>query len=261
MLKKQGGYLGKNSGKKDSLQLFGSRLDEFYELMANEMFEYESNDIFEKRKASLSCKKNNPIININIRKNNISTHTVFHGISVECDLPQIYEGSRNGYYIDEKHLCRISDKFYQDIKILKEYRDKGETNFEVGRHFLADFYRTVLPKFREIAEVTETNCDDIEQYLAPEVQFAFYLDVEDGDMLCKAMAEYGDRECNILTIYENAETEAFREANKEISNTGRKTKKHLSDEIITGEANTLSSMSKDDFLDLLEILKKYLPKY
>lgn len=83
--------------------------------------------------------------------------------------------------------------------------------------FLADFYRTVLPKFREIAEVTETNCDDIEQYLAPEVQFAFYLDVEDGDMLCKAMAEYGDRECNILTIYENIDTEAFREANKEIA--------------------------------------------
>lgn len=38
----------------------------------------------------------------------------------------------------------------------------------------------------------------IDQYLAPVARFAFYLDAPDGDVTCKAVVRYGDKEFSCL---------------------------------------------------------------
>ena len=68
----------------------------------------------------------------------------------------------------------------------------------MGRKSLSDFYYSVLPEIRDYIDVVETDVDVIDQYLAPVARFAFYLDAPDGDVTCKAVVRYGDKEFSCL---------------------------------------------------------------
>ncbi|MBR3762739.1 MAG: SNF2 helicase associated domain-containing protein [Lachnospiraceae bacterium] len=215
VIEEQGGYIGHGSDKKNAITLFGTRLDEFYEMLGEDSVEYEKRDAFEKDKKLLKCKEGNPRVQLDIRKNDISTRNEFHGIEVSYDMPTLFAGLKTGYFIEGKGFYRVQEEFYHKVEILNRLTEEDATSFQIGRNFLTEFYHTVLPQLQQVADITESDYEEIAGYLPPKVKFVFYLDVEKGDMSCKVMARYGDREYNAMDVFSNQGCESYREIGKE----------------------------------------------
>ena len=215
VIEQQGGFVGRGSDKKNVINLFGARLDEFYDLLGTESIEYEKRDALEKDKKTISCKDGNPKVRMDIRKNSLSSRWEFHGIEVSYDMPKVYSGMKTGYFIEDKAFYRMEEAFYHKIGILKRFARNGNASFQIGRNFLTEFYHTVLPQLQEIADITESDYEEIASYLPPKVRFIFYLDAENGNMSCRVMAKYGDREYNAAEAVAKQDCEKFREIGKE----------------------------------------------
>ncbi len=202
--------------KSNRLELYGWRLDRFYELAEGEAIYYEEKDYDGKRKSEIHCKKGNPQITMTIRKNNLEDDDVFHGVCVSCRVPELIYGVKNGYYIQDDVLYQADKEFLERVKpIVSQPTMEGEVIFSVGRNRLADFYHSVLPQIRDIVDVIEEHPEEIEPYLPPEVEFIFYLDAENGNITCIPKARYGDKEFSILEYAQEGRLDAFRQSVRE----------------------------------------------
>lgn len=206
-------YSRKASAKSGELALFGWRLDEFYRLMGSQSVEYENRDAEKKEKRQLCAVEQNPRITMTIRKNRLSNRLAFHGIEVDCRMPELYEGSSTFYYIGQTALCRVQEEFAGKIRTLAQFCDNGSMSFQVGRNRLAQFYYNVLPQLEDVVDIREEGAEEIASYLPPKAKFTFYLDAEEHDMKCRIKARYGDREFSILE--DTGEDSLFRDAQKE----------------------------------------------
>lgn len=215
-VKQQGGSIERGSDKKASLTLYGSRLDELYDLIGMERVEYENRDAYDKEKRMLTCKDGNPKVSMFIRKNNLCTRWEFHGIEVCYKMPKIYGGLKTGYYIEDKSFLRVSEEFYGKVEILERFAKDRGASFLVGRNYLTEFYHTVLPQLEEIADIKEENHEEIAAFLPPKVKFIFYLDAENGEMSCRVTAKYGDREYDVAEAASGNSCQKFRDIGREV---------------------------------------------
>lgn len=188
---------GRVSAKKtDRIELYGWRLDRFCELIKDSAIDYEDKDL--KKKSFITLSHGNPKLKMIISPN--KENNVFQGIIATMNLPQMYRGSNGAYYIDldRKKLFKMNEDFYDKLGPLFNEESYGIVSLQVGRRKLSDFYYTVLPEIRDYVEVMEMEGELIEQYLSPLAKFSFYLDAPDGDVTCKVMVKYGDKEFSCL---------------------------------------------------------------
>lgn len=210
------GYSEKGLFKSGEQALSGWRIDEFYDLLDGEPVEYEEKEEDGKKKYILHTKEQNPKISMTIRKNAISDKRTFHGISVDCRMPQFYRGGKTLYYIQDGWLCRMEEEFRQKIRTLVDFCRDGSLTFEVGRNNLAQFYYMVLPQLEDVVDIMEENAQEIASYLPPRAEFVFYLDAEEHNMRCRVNARYEGRELSVLDVLkENRPLERFREEARE----------------------------------------------
>lgn len=191
-------YSRRAAAKSGEFALFGWRLDELYRLLEGKTVEYEDRDAERKEKKQLSVREQNPKITMTIRKNKLSTRRAFHGVEVDCRMPELYEGSSTFYYIRGDGLCRLQEDFAGRIRKLADFCENGSMCFQVGRNHLAQFYHNVLPQLEGVVDVMEENAEEIAAYLPPRAQFVFFLDAEEHDMNCRIKARYGEREFSLL---------------------------------------------------------------
>ena len=119
---------------------------------------------------------------------------VFHGILATGTAPPVLEGADSIYFIGGDTLCRIPQEAQQRLKPIFDLLDGDETfSFRVGRGHLSEFYYSVLPVLRELADVSEADDAVVKQYLPPEVAFVFYLDAVEDALLCRTEAVYGEQ--------------------------------------------------------------------
>ena len=199
--------------KHGEFALFGWRLDELHRLLEEKSIEFEDRDAEKKEKKQLRAGEQNPKISMTIRKNKISNRYSFHGIEVECRMPQIYEGSNTFYYISDDSLCRMQEEFAGRIRTLANLCNDGSMKFQVGRNHLAQFYYNVLPQLEGTVSIMEENAEEIASYLPPNAKFLFFLDADEHDMSCRIKAKYGDRVFSLLEEKEN--DDFFRDKQKE----------------------------------------------
>lgn len=214
-VKRHGGFIERSGEKKGFITLFGSRLDDLYDLIGMERVEYENRDFYDKNKRMLTCKDGNPKISMFIRKNNLCTRWEFHGIEVRYEMPKIHGGMKTGYYIEENNFLRLSEEFYGKVEILERFTKERGASFQIGRNYLTEFYHTVLPQLEEIADIKEEHYEEIAAYLPPKVKFIFYLDAENGDMSCRLTAKYGDREYDVAEVASESGCQKFRDVGRE----------------------------------------------
>ncbi len=201
-----------------SLELFGWRLDEFYERLGRDTIDFEDKDAEGKVKGTLSCAERNPRVSLRISEDMIMGDREFHGLKVEGNLPDLYYGTDAAYYINENHLNRVDKSFLEKVEPLAELASEDRFFFRVGRNRISEFYSRVVPKLREIADITETQPEKFRSYVLPEPRFLFYLDAEEDDAVCRVFAWYGDKEVSVLdALFENkiAGREPFRDTSKE----------------------------------------------
>lgn len=203
----EAGYYYKGSPEiKQSFALFGKRVDDFYDLLETDTVEYEDKDECYSNKAILTCKEGKPSIVLDVKPQKQKKTKLFLGIRVTGHVPSVLSGQKYNYYIEGKYFYRMKQEVSECIMPLIEMSDEDELSFLVGKNQLASFYYTVLPQLMKHVEVRGHDAAEIQKYLQPEVQFVFYLDAEQQNVLCRVCAVYGEQEEEILDVIEqNAE--------------------------------------------------------
>jgi len=208
-------YSKRALSKNGEFALFGWRLDEFYRLLGGDGVDYEEKT-GNKVKTVLHAKEQNPEISMTIRKNALSNRTTFHGITVDCRMPQLFYGVGTAYYISGENFCRLEEEFQQRVRTLAAFCRAGSLSFQVGRNNLAKFYYSVLPQLEGVVDIMEENADEIAAYLPPQAEFVFYLDAEEHNMNCRVAARYGEREFSVMDVLDGTQPlEPFREKERE----------------------------------------------
>jgi SNF2 family DNA or RNA helicase len=179
---------------KDSIELYGNRIDDFFDIYSGKNIPFENKDSGAKSSV-ISFRDKNPKCNLNVKK--YMAGNEFQGITVSGQFPNCIEGNRSGYYITEdnikgNYLNRFSRKQMELLHPLAELERAGKVSFNVGRNHLAEFFYKVLPELSQAVEVEQFDSDIIEQYLPPEARFSFFLDAENGNVTCGVEAKYGD---------------------------------------------------------------------
>ena len=210
-------YSKRAASKNGELALFGWRLDELYQLMGEDSFEFENKDPYNKQKNILHTEERNPKISMTIRKNDFGDRTSFHGIKVDCRMPQFFYGVRTAYYVQDNVFSRVDEEFQKRIRVIARLCTDGELSFQVGRNNLAQFYYSVLPQLEGVVDIMEENAEEIASHLPPKAEFVFYLDAENHNMSCRVGARYGEREFSVLDVLDESRRplEMFREPSKE----------------------------------------------
>ena len=182
--------------KVDSIGLFGWRMDRFYEIACGTEVNYDNKRFVTKGMYKLVDR--NPELTMKITP--YISNDIFEGIDVYMWLPPICMGTRATYFVDEDKRCisKMTEDFFDKLKPFFEQSYLEHVSMRIGRKSLSDFYYSVLPEVREYVDVVESNSEMIEQYLAPGAKFSFYLDAPDGDVTCRAMVKYADREFSCL---------------------------------------------------------------
>lgn len=220
-IKESNYYYGrKQSGVGGSLDLFGWRLDQFYDYLGDGTVDFEDKR-GEKHKLVLHCAAGNPEVTMNIKEKQLDREQQFHGIHVSGTLPEIFYGVNASYFIDENCLYRTEPEFQEKIAPLAELAGQmyGETfSFDIGRNYMSEFYYRILPQLQDVVKISEAKPEKFRSYLPPEVYFVFYLDAEDQNVTCRLHARYGNREVSVLDVAGQTaekELEAFRDEERE----------------------------------------------
>lgn len=194
------------------VKLYGDRLDRFFELFENKDIEYDIS-----KNARLHLKAYNPQINLQIEKF-ADEKGQFEGVTVSGELPAIFRGNQYTYCIADDCFCRMDKEYAQELMpLLSLDQDNDDRiHFRIGRKNLAEFYYTVLPILRKTAVIEETDGDEIETFLPPEVSFRFYLDMDNGRPECRIGTWYGDVSVAIFDLLDSPILkEDFRDAQRE----------------------------------------------
>ncbi len=191
-------YYYERKRKCSDFELYGWRLDQFCDMMVDDAVEYEDKTIVKKGKAMLTCKEGTPKLTMQIRKSSLGRKKEFHGIDVSCNMPEFYIGAAYACYIKDDVLYKTDISVINKINPLLAMAANGQVKFQIGRSKLTDFYYSMLPQLEEVFTVMEEDSEEIHKYLPPEVEFIFYLDSADGDITCRVMARYGEKECSVI---------------------------------------------------------------
>lgn len=199
-IQNSGMYFSKKFNVGSSLELFGWRLDSFYENLGVGKIDFEDKSAFPSKdlpeKAQLQCAKGNPRVSIHIEDVSRGSRT-FDGIAVKGNLPDLFQGMECAYFIQNNEFCKTEDAFMEKIKPLAELSVNGSFHFQLGRNTMSSFYYNVLPGLQDVADITEENPEKFRQYLTPKVHFVFYLDMEEDNVICRIRACYGKREFSV----------------------------------------------------------------
>ena len=204
-IQNSGIYLPKKFNVGNSLDLFGWRLDSFYDNICNDKIDFEDKTPdAARKKAQLHCKTGNPRISIRILDAS-KDKKQFDGVTVKGYIPELFQGMDSSYFIQDDSFCKTEPAFMEKVRPLTALSRNGEFHFQMGRNTLSNFYHNVLPQLQEVADITEENPEKFRQYLTPEAHFVFYLDMENDNVICKVSAFYGKKEFSVgkLLLHEN----------------------------------------------------------
>jgi len=202
---------------KAKIPLYGRRLDDFFELVKGEKLNFSDKSGAGTQKSMLQFQEADPDISLTISKE-VDENGVFQGVRIKGTIPELLKGLNYQYYLSENSLNRISPEKMEYLQPLLDMAVNRQISMQIGRKYLSEFYYRVLPVLKEYAAVTEQDTATIREYLPPEVEFVFYLDAEQRNIICRAGARYGDIECNVMDWLANtAKKDRFRDAERELA--------------------------------------------
>ena len=201
---------------KDTIPLFGNRLDEFFEIMhANGNGVNYQNKYNGEKKKQLYMRDTEYQMQLYI-DGEFDRKNIFKGIVVSGETPKFFRGDGQFYYIEDMYLNRINESSKEELLPLLEMSEYEHIRLEFGRKMLADFYHHLMPALSECVEFVDRTSDIIEMYVAPKAEFRFYLDAEADVITCDAKVKYGDTEYSLYQlITENILADELRDMSTE----------------------------------------------
>ncbi len=202
---------------KNNIHLQGKYLDEFFDLAQNMELEYTDKTQRDNKKTRITLVDKKPSLDLQIEKvAPEGRKDKFDGVGVNGTVSEITEGVKSVYFIEDNQLCRAKKEEIRDIMPLLQSSQDGEISFTIGRRKLPQFYYSLLPVLKKYGTVREVDAQEIENYLPPEVAFRFYLDIENGEIICQPKAIYGEQEESpVDDMLPDAVYKSWRDRNKE----------------------------------------------
>ena len=110
-IQNSGIYLPKKFNVGNSLDLFGWRLDSFYDNVGSEKIDFEDKTPdAARKKAQLHCKTGNPRISIRILDAS-KDKKQFDGVTVKGYIPELFQGMDSSYFIQDDSFCKTEPAF------------------------------------------------------------------------------------------------------------------------------------------------------
>lgn len=211
-------YDAANMDIKGSIQLYGRRMDQFYDAVRGQKIAYKSYAVNSGEQVRFEEKE--PKFELSIAKD-IDRTGQFHGVCLTGKMPEFLEGAKYFYYMEndagDSVICRMQQERVAELKPLLQLAVDGEVSMQIGRKNLANFYHSVLPVLRQYATIREPEDGEIESYLPQEASYVFYLDADRRNVFCRASAVYGETECSLFDLVASSDAlaENFRDRESE----------------------------------------------
>lgn len=209
-------YTGEAETIKDRIPIYGERLDKFFPLVEGKKLSVALGKGRRKTKnTEWNFEEGSPDIRLSIEQET-DQNQVFQGIRIRGKIPEYLEGINYRYYLEKDIFYRIGIQELEELQPLLRRVDNGEISLQIGRRYLSEFYYRVLPTIEKYAKIKEKDAKEIHKYLPPQAEFQFYLDAEDGKILCKAKAVYGENAYDLMAwMKEDQKIESFRDREME----------------------------------------------
>ena len=201
---------------KEKIPLYGSRLDEFFELFFTNKKCVEYQDKYNaKKKQMLSMKEQDIQLQLQI-EGDYDHRNILKGIVVSGRTPNFFKGGNRYYFIEEDSLNRLSQPCTDVLRPLLELSTYQHIKLEFGRKALADFYHHIMPMLSEYVDFVDMQPDIVDTYVPPKAEFKFYLDAEADAVTCDARIIYHEKELNFVNLMrENTMPEELRDMSTE----------------------------------------------
>ena len=196
---------------KDSIDLTGQILDDFFNTALGDTLEYTDKTGFKKDKRNLQFRLRDLPVTLKISASR-GPGNVIDGILMTGDLPEIIKGVNRRYYISEDTLNCIPEERSAALKAVLDAEHGGYVRIMIGRNHLPDFYHKVLPALREIVHIESSENDEelIRTILPPEPEFITYLDVDSGNLVGRADVYYDNTRFALADLLNGDSPESFR---------------------------------------------------
>ncbi len=205
----------KAEGMAGFLYLYGTRLDDFFDLAEEKSVAFTNKDVGAKE---IQTKLTRGSISVELTLSVQKEKRQFQSIRLNGELPVLVDGSKYKYYVDDgKHeICRLEEETMAKMKPLLKLSRNNEIDLNIGRANLPEFYYRILPYLKECARIDDRVGDAVKDFLPHEVDFLFYLDSEKDRMTCRPVARYGDQRFSVLDCEKaDLSLEAFRDRLRE----------------------------------------------
>lgn len=195
------------------IDLYGTRLDDFFELEYGKSLAFINKDTGEKEKEILL---KDGVVKAEIELFPQTSKTVLESISIEGTMPVMINGSKHQYYVEEDAFCRLSDESRKQLEPILNLFEDGELDIHIGRNNIAEFYYRILPELEKCANITNHVGDIVEDLLPKDMDVIFYIDAEKEYLLCRPIARYEDATFSIIDMVDtNGIHESYRDKLKE----------------------------------------------
>ena len=123
-------YYYSSEGNKNQIELYGERLDGFYDLCEGKIVSCNDRSSGRTVKTTLRFFEGKPKIKLKIEKN-VDEEGIFHGVTVSGHVPDFVKGNQYYYCFSKSGMCRISDGAIKEIEPLLELGEYGQFSFNV----------------------------------------------------------------------------------------------------------------------------------
>lgn len=206
----------KAEGMGSYLYLYGTRLDDFFDLAQGSSVMFTNKDEG-KKETPIQLKEGSASVQLKLSSEKENRR--FQAINVQGSIPVLIEGSKYKYYVDSKRneICRLDAESMEKLAPLLKISRHNKIDLHIGRKSVPEFYYRVLPRLRECAEIDDQIGEEVNELLPQEVEFLFYLDAEKDKLTCRPVARYDQQTYSVLDFAkENSNTEAFRDQLREV---------------------------------------------
>lgn len=182
---------------KNKMDLYGECLDAFFDLIFGQTISFTDKMTGKSVKSPLEFKLGKPEIVVKVEKQ-VDEDQIFHGVEVSGEIPEMIQSSKHRYYIKDGTFCRIEEDMSKVLAPIFDMEKNGYFSFTVGRNYISEFYHQVLPLLKQYMQVNEVEPEFVNQYIPPEAVFAFYLDYENEEIICKPVVQYGNQKVSLI---------------------------------------------------------------
>lgn len=177
----------------NTLVLDSIRWDRFFELQQGNSIDYTKRDYSKNKKTTLHLLDGKLDLALHIKPitKEENGRRTFEGVSVKSVPTRLFKGRDYFYQMTDDSIIRVLSEDNKITNALCDSCGKNGISMNFGRTSINDFWHSILPKLRKVADIRISEQDYIEKYIVPDPEYYFYLDEQDSVVYGEAESSYG----------------------------------------------------------------------